>query len=149
MPVPSGLGTFPPMDIPDPLDAAWSPKMRAAARERCRQAGRQAGLDQLAGVPALMADDAFREDYADTIGENWARAHDEAERRVGEILRAPEAVGREHLARQLAFHTKHSALAAILILRGAGTDVTALPVGGARKERLAAIRRAATLEASA
>ncbi|MCJ2102709.1 hypothetical protein [Methylobacterium sp. E-046] len=134
---------------PDPLDAIWPPEQRAAARERCRLNGRQVGLDQLASVPASMADEAFRQDYADTIGENWARAHDEFQHRVGEILRAPEAVGREPLARQLAFQTKHSALAAILILRSAGTDVATLPVGGERRERLAAMRRVATMEASA
>lgn len=139
-----GMDTLP----TDPLDAAWPAEARAAARERARAAGRQAGLDQLASVPAEMADEAFREGFADTIADDWARTHDAYVRRVGEILRAPEAVGREHLARQLAFDTQHSVMAALLILRGASADVSALPVGGARTARLAAMRRAAQLEAA-
>lgn len=133
---------------PDPLDTAWPPEARAAARERARAAGRQAGLDQLATVPAKTADDAFRESFADRIGEDWARTHDVYVRRVSEILRAPEAVGQEHLAHQLAFKSQHSVMAALLILRAAGADVSALPVGGARTARLAAMRRAAQLEAA-
>lgn len=129
---------------PDPLDAAWPAEDRAAARERVRLAGRQAGLDEWSHVPNEVIGEVRKNAHADKVGNAWVRTHEEYERRVAEILRSPEAVGREPLARQLAFASEHSALAAIIILRGSGTDVGALPVGGARKARLAAIRRAAS-----
>jgi hypothetical protein len=60
-------------------------------------------------------------------------------------MRAPEAVGREQLARRLVLETHHSAEAAILILRGADSGVSALPTGATRKDRLIAMHRAASM----
>lgn len=139
------------MDTPttDPLDAVWPSERRAAAREACRARAIEAADATIAKVPPQHLEAFGPEAYREEVVADWLRVHEAYLDRARAIITAPEAAGHEDLARHLINSTDHGVLAAILILRGAGADVAALPVGGARKERLAAIRRAATLEASA
>lgn len=113
----------------DPFDDLWPPELRADARERCRQQGREAGLAQVAAIAIEKFSQASRDEFADDVARDWLAAHDAFVARAAAIVRSPEAVGRERLARRLATETKHSATVAISLLRNADTDLAGLPVG--------------------
>ena len=128
---------------PDPLDLVWSPEQRANGREACR-------AEALAAAEHMIAHDlAGQLPPADvfTAGliEAWLADHDAQVERVAEIVRSPEAVGHEALARQLALSTKHSAVAVRIMLRGASPSLSVLPTGRDRRQRVEAARRAATM----
>ncbi|MDH3031068.1 hypothetical protein [Methylobacterium fujisawaense] len=134
---------------PDPLlDKIWPPELRAGTREACVARAIEAADAIIAKVPPEHLE-AFKPDvFRSSMVADWLRDHDRFMDRARTVLGAPEAAGREHQARRLIEGTKHSALAIILILRGADADVAALPIGAARVARLAAIRGAAQLEAA-
>jgi hypothetical protein len=101
-----------------------------------------------ATVPAHLLE-SFRPDvYRASVVADWLKTFDSFLERARAILGAPEACGREWLARRLVLGSNHSSAAAILILRGANAGVATLPAGAARAARLATMRRAVSMEAA-
>jgi hypothetical protein len=133
---------------PDPLDRLWPADAREAAREGYRAEAMAAADATIATVPAHLLE-SFRPDvYRASVVADWLKTFDSFLERARAILGAPEACGREWLARRLVLGSNHSSAAAILILRGANAGVATLPAGAARAARLATMRRAVSMEAA-
>lgn len=133
---------------PDPLDRLWPAVARETAREGYRAEAEAAADATIATVPAHLLE-SFRPDvYRAGVVSDWLKVFDGFLDRARAILGAPEATGREWLARRLVLETKHSPAAAILILRGADAEIATLPAGAARAARLATMRRTISMEAA-
>ncbi|MGU3449629.1 hypothetical protein [Methylobacterium sp. 391_Methyba4] len=96
------------------------------ARERCREEARASALSQVAGIPLDKLSDESRELFADNLAKSWLANFDASLDRVGAVLRSPEALGRERLARILLAQTKFSAEVIVGLLGTIGDDVFVL-----------------------